>query len=512
MACSCHNLDMMEMQLSTDIVDKAVYGRAIVHLRDRKVRLPKFSELAAPNTIPLAIGKQLVGIGPDEPNALNLFRVHWFNGANRVCKVAVPEHLILPFEITGVRSPIIVALGTPFPMIGAHKVLAAYACLVPRLIRGEFDPIVQRAVWPSTGNYCRGGIAVSRILGCRGVAVLPEGMSVERFRWLESWISNPSDIVRTPGTESNVREIYEECEILSQEPTNVILNQFCEFGNYLVHRQCTGAALSAIIDAYQRTWPEARPAAFVAASGSSGTLGAGDALKENYGTKIVAVEALECPTLLYAGFGSHNIQGIGDKHIPFIHNVMNTDLVAGVSDESTDLLNVLFNGKVGLDYLGSRRNVNPAILQRFGELGLSSLANIIGAIKISKHLGLGEQDLVVTVATDGASLYESEREKTIKENLSGALDTISAAEIFGEHLSGIRSDHVMELNSRDRERIFNLGYYTWVEQRGESVDKFQERRKMSFWNSLLENLTVWDDMIEEFNGQTGMNDRALKGD
>ena len=92
---------------------------------------------------------------------------------------------MLPRELTGVDARIVVALGDRFPMIGAHKVLAAYGCLAPRLVTGQFDPTRQRAVWPSTGNYCRGGVAISRLLGCRGVAVLPEGMSRERFDWLE---------------------------------------------------------------------------------------------------------------------------------------------------------------------------------------------------------------------------------------------------------------------------------------------------------------------------------------
>ena len=102
-------------------------------------------------------------------------------------------------------------------MIGAHKVLAAYACLVPRLVTGQFDPAQDRAVWPSTGNYCRGGVAISRILGCRGVAVLPAGMSQERFDWLERWVADPADIIRTPGTESNVKEIYDKCAELARD-------------------------------------------------------------------------------------------------------------------------------------------------------------------------------------------------------------------------------------------------------------------------------------------------------
>ena len=252
---------------------------------------------------------------------------------------------MLPSELTGVPAPIVVLFGRRFPMIGAHKVLAAYACLVPRLVTGQFDPSHDRAVWPSTGNYCRGGVAISRILGCRGVAVLPAGMSRERFDWLQQWVAEPSDIIRTPGTESNVKEIYDKCAELARDRKNVILNQFSEFANYLIHYHCTGSAFDRVFGHLQQEHQDYRLAAFVCASGSAGTLGAGDRLKALHGSKIAAVEAIECPTMLYNGHGEHNIQGIGDKHIPLIHNVMNTDVVIGVSDAASDALNLLFGSE-----------------------------------------------------------------------------------------------------------------------------------------------------------------------
>ena len=268
------------------------------------------------------------------------------------------------------KARIVVALGCLFPMIRAHKVLAAYACLAPRLVSGRFDPTSQRAVWPSTGNYCRGGVAISKILGCRGVAVLPDGMSRERFDWLSQWVSAPDDIVRTPGTESNVKEIYDACAALARDPANDIVNQFSEFGNYLGHWRCTGPALETVFSSLRRT-QDLTLAGFVSASGSAGTLAAGDYLKAKHGTKIAVVEAVECPTLLMNGYGEHNIQGIGDKHVPLIHNVMNTDLVIGVSDQATDGLNAVFNTDVGRDYLARRLGVAPtrlAALDRFGPL------------------------------------------------------------------------------------------------------------------------------------------------
>src|SRR3990170_499214 len=225
-------------------VDERTVGR----FREAGIVLPTFEQLAEPSKIPQRILDDLAGVDPDAPHPLNLFRVHWFNGADRRSRIDVPEHAVLPPELTGVDARIIVALGDRFPMIGAHKVLAAYACLVERLVTGGFDPTTQRAVWPSTGNYCRGGVAISRIMGCRGVAVLPEGMSRERFEWLQEWVAEPEDVIRTPGTESNVREIYEECARLALDDANVILNQFSEFGNHLVHYACTGRALDHVLE------------------------------------------------------------------------------------------------------------------------------------------------------------------------------------------------------------------------------------------------------------------------
>ena len=221
--------------------------------------------------------------------------MHWHNGANRTDFVDVPEHLVLPPELTGVEARIVLALGNRFPLIEAHKVLAAYGCLVPRLVTGRFDPTSDRAVWPSTGNYCRGGVAISRLLGCHGVAVLPEGMSRERFAWLEQWVVEPGDIVRTPGTESNVKEIYDKCHELAEDPDNVILNQFAEFGNHIAHYLATGAALERVFESMREQEPALRLRAFVSATGSAGTIGAGDYLKERLGSLIVAVEAARVP-------------------------------------------------------------------------------------------------------------------------------------------------------------------------------------------------------------------------
>jgi cysteine synthase len=412
----------------------------------------------------------------------------------------VPGYVSLPRALTGVDAPILVALGDRFPMIQAHKVLAAYGCLVPRIVTGQFDPTSHRAVWPSTGNYCRGGVAISRILGCHGVAVLPAGMSRERFEWLEKWCLEPArDIVKTPGTESNVKEIYDECARIDRDPQSVIFNQFAEFANYLAHVNATGPALEAIFRAEQQKRPSLRLAAFTSATGSAGTLAAGDLLKERTGARIVAVEASECPTLLRNGYGEHNIQGIGDKHVPYIHNVMNTDLVAGVSDRATDALYVLFNSEAGRSYLRERQGVQEELLDQLSHFGFSGICNVLAAVKTAKLLRLGKDDAIVTVATDGSSLYPSEQAKILARDFPRGFDAVSAGETFGRFMLGQDTGDLLELGRLERERIFNLGYFTWVEQQGVPLAEFDARKQQSFWRELRAQTPAWDKLIEQLN-------------
>jgi len=495
---------MPTLGLEDHVVDQGVYDRTVARFRDARILLPTFAELADPTRIPGSIRKALESVEPDDAHPLNLFRVHWYNGADRRSVDDVPGYVVLPGALTGVEAPIVVAFGDRFPMIRAHKVLAAYGCLAPRIVTGQFDPTSHRAIWPSTGNYCRGGVAISRLMGCRGVAVLPEGMSRERFAWLEDWVSDPADIIATPGTESNVKEIYDKCAELSDDPLNIIFNQFSEFGNHLAHFQCTGTALGHVFDHMREKRPGLRLRAFVSASGSAGTLGTGDYLKEAYGARIVAVEALECPTILYNGFGEHNVQGIGDKHIPYIHNVHNTDLVAAITDRATDHLGLLFSSRAGLDYLAGHRRVPTEVLGVLGSFGLSSICNVLAAVKTAKYLDLGPDDVVVTVATDGAEMYESERTKLLSRDYPAGFGPEEAAGAFGRWMLAEGTDHLLETTRTDRERIFNLGYFTWVEQQGVSIEDFVARREQSFWSSLREKLAQWDEMIREFNSRSGV--------
>jgi cysteine synthase len=487
--------------LADRVVDGDALERTVERFRERGIMLPTFAELADPATFDHA---DAVGdADPHGADARNLWRVHWYNDLAGG-RVGVPDHVVLPRELTGVDSPIVVVFGDRFPMITTHKVLAAYACLAPRIVTGQFDPTHHRAIWPSTGNYARGGIAISRIMASRGVAILPEGMSQERFDWLERWCENPADdVIRTHGTESNVKEIYDACNTLALDPENFVLNQFSEFGNHLAHYAITGRAMAHVFDVVREESARTLSlAAFVSATGSAGTIAAGDRLKDEYGARIVAVEALECPTMLENGFGEHNIQGIGDKHIPLIHNVMNTDVVCAISDRATDELDVLFNTSAGRAYLADRKSIGADVIDALGHFGFSSTCNVLAAIKTAKLLDLGPDDAIVTVATDGGAMYPSERAKTLAGRFGGDFGAVDAGEVFGEHLADVTTEHTIECTEAERRRIFNLGYYTWVEQQGTPFDLFEQRRGQDFWRALRRYVGVWDEMITDFNART----------
>jgi cysteine synthase len=490
---------MRRLGLEHEVVDKAVYESSVRRFREAGVVMPTFAQLADPSSMPAELLADVAAADPDAPDPRNLFRAHWHNEADQSMPVPLPAHVVLPESLTGVPAPIVVLLGDRFPMIHSHKLIAAYGCLAPRIVTGQFDPATQRAVWPSTGNYCRGGVAISRVMRAHGVAVLPAGMSQERFDWLAAWVTAPDDIIRTPGTESNVKEIYDKCAELDRDPDTVIFNQFSEFGNHIGHYYLTGAAIARVFDDLATADPELRLAGFTSATGSAGAIAAGDYLKERYGTRIAAVEALECPTLLLNGFGEHNIQGIGDKHVPLIHNAMNTDFIVDISDRATDNLFVLFNTDAGKAQLRDRMGVPEPVIAQLRSFGFSSICNVLAAVKVAKQQGLGPKDVIATVATDGAEMYGSEIDRLVARDHGGSFDAAAAGEVRAAFLDGIDTAHMLECTHADRLRMFNLGYYTWVEQQGVTIEEFSARQSQDFWVETRAVVHRWDAMIDEFN-------------
>lgn len=474
----------------------AVLEKTVKLCRDRNVVIPTFRQLRDPSTAPASVRARLAKVAMHELDPANLFRITWKNDVATGLFGGVNAFEV-PREITGIDARIIGLVGKHFPT-GAHKVGAAFGCLAPRLVTGEFDPTSQKAVWPSTGNYCRGGAFDSALLGCTAVAILPEGMSAERFAWLESI---GAEVIATPGTESNVKEIYDKChEITRTRKDCMIFNQFAEFGNPTWHYHTTGPAIAEVFERVRGA--NGRLAGYVSATGSAGTIAAGDYLRKVFPlVRVAASEALQCPTLLENGFGEHRIEGIGDKHIPWVHNVRNTDLVVAIDDEDCMRLLRLFNEPAGRQQLLSG-GASPGAVEQLDLLGISGIANLLGAVKLAKYYELGRNDFVFTIFTDSVDLYRSRL--TELEAAHGKYTAVQAAMDLDRRLRGAATDHLRELNYRDRKALHNLKYFTWVEQQGKTSDELRRLWDPEFWDETFAQAADWDRLIEQFNQRTGL--------
>ena len=478
-------------------VNEEVLKRTIKRCRERNIIYPTFAQLKDPSLIPESICKRVKKVGLWDINSLNLFRITWKNNI-KTGLFGDLNYIEIPQCITGVKARIIGLVGKYFPT-GSHKVGAAFGCLIPRLVTGEFDPTSQKAVWPSTGNYCRGGAFDSVLLACTAVAILPEGMSRERFDWLKSI---GAEVIATPGTESNVKEIYDKCwEIRKTRKDCVIFNQFDEFGNSIWHYHCTGSAIEEVFNKLKKK--NSRLAGYISATGSAGTIAAGDYLKKKFPLmKVAASEALQCPTILFNGFGEHRIEGIGDKHIPWIHNVRNTDMIIDIDDENCMRLLRLFNEPAGKKILSSN-GVSREIIDSLELLGISSIGNLLAAIKFAKYYELDQNDIVITVFTDSAELYES---RLVELNQARGKYTESQGLVDLERdLKGIGIDYLKELNYYDRKSIHNFKYFTWVEQQGRNSEDLRRLWDPEFWDEMFSQVGEWDKLIIEFNRRVGLS-------
>lgn len=486
------------IQIIDKVENPSVVEKSARHFAEKGIILPTFAQMRNPELIPDSVRDRLKGIGLWERHPLNLFRITWKNEPVETGGLyGGVNFLELPSEMTGVRARIVVLLGKYFPT-GAHKVGAAYGCLVPRIVSGQFDPTYHKAVWPSTGNYCRGGAFDSDIMGCTAVAILPEGMSRERFAWLKEI---GAEVIATPGSESNVKEIYDKCwEIRRTRPDCVIFNQFDEFGNPAWHYNVTGPAIEEVFCGFNDD--RLRLAGFVSATGSAGTIAAGDFLKTLHPhLKVVASEALQCPTLLQNGFGEHRIEGIGDKHVPWVHNVRNTDVVTAIDDDDCMRLLRLFNEPDGQRRLAAC-GIDPEVIAKLPLMGISSLSNMLSAIKTAKYFEMTSDDVIFTLATDSVELYGSRVQELAEER--GAYNEIQAAVDFERCLLGSAVDHLKELTYPERKAIHNLKYFTWVEQQEKDIADLNALwYDHELWPRLFDQPRRWDEMIDDFNRLSG---------
>ncbi len=473
--------------------------RAVQRARERNIIIPTFAEQRNPELVPAKIKQELKGIGLWDVHPRNLYRITWKNepvaSGGRFGGV---NYIELPSSLTGTEARIFALVGKWFPT-GAHKVGAAFGCLVPRLVTGQFDPTTEKAVWPSTGNYCRGGAYDSALLACQSIAILPEGMSKERFEWLSTVAG---EVIATPGSESNVKEIFDKCwELRRSGQELMIFNQFEEFGNYLWHYDLTGHAMEEILQ--KELGPNDTFRGIALTTGSAGTIGCGDYLKQKYPTmKIAASEALQCPTLLQNGFGSHRIEGIGDKHVPWIHNVKNTDLITAIDDN--DVVNIvrLFNEPEGQAYL-AKKGVPAELIANLNLMGFSGIANMLSAVKMAKYYEMGKEDVLLVVLTDSMELYNTRIDEYQKD--FGPFTTADAAEAYAGSLMGETTDNMLELSEFERKRVHNLKYYTWVEQQGKTYEEILDQwDDPDYWTGFQGQLDEMDELIKEFNAKVGI--------
>ncbi len=484
-------------------IDLTVYPDRLEHAvkraRERNIVVPTYKQMKNPATAPAKVKEQLGRTGLWDVAPSNLFRITWKNqpvptGGG----FAGVNYLELPSSLTGTPARVIALLGKWFPT-GAHKVGAAFSCLVPRLVTGQFDPTTEKAVWPSTGNYCRGGAYDSALLACQSIAILPEGMSRERFEWLKKIAG---EVIATPGSESNVKEIFDKCkELRASGEDLMIFNQFEEFGNYLWHYDVTGHAMEEVLQ--KELGPKGAYRGVALTTGSAGTIACGDYMKQRFPTsKIVASEALQCPTLLNNGFGSHRIEGIGDKHVPWIHNIKNTDMVVAIDDNAVVNIMRLFNEPAGREFL-AKKGVPAALVNQLDLLGFSGIANMLSAVKFAKYYELGPSDVVLTIFTDSMELYQSRITEMRRE--MGEFTAQDAAEIYARYLQGVTTDNLQELTYTERKRIHNLKYYTWVEQQGKSYEEIQAQwYDPTYWTGYQEQVDEIDDLIQQFNARVGL--------
>jgi cysteine synthase len=422
---------------------------------------PTFAEMRDPGLVDPAVRAKAREARSRPLDPLNLWNLSWKADG------AVP-FTVLPEALTGVRAPIVVLSGRHFPT-GSHKVGPAYSILAEKQLDGVCAPGEHTLVFPSTGNFGIGGAWVGPRMGYRSLVVLPAEMSAERFERIRGY---GADVIATPGCESNVKEIYDKVRELRAEPANRILNQFEEFGNYRFHFHCTAAAAEEALGSLAL-----EAGAFVSAMGSAGTIAAGEALRRRHpGMPIVALEPVQCPTLYNAGFGGHRIEGIGDKHVTWIHNVWAIDLLLCIDDlECLEGLQLLQEGSATLESAG----VEPALARSWvGLFGMSGVCNVLGAIRAARHYGLGPRQAVLTVATDAFDRYPSVLRRLDEEQ--GPMDAERARRRLEIFRAG-ESRFWLEGTAQTRRRWHNQKYFTWVEQQGKTVAELRAQEDPAWW-------------------------------
>ena len=440
---------------------------------------PAYDEMLDPRLIDGTVrARALAALNENELDPVNLFNITWKNAANDVRKI------VLPRALTGIDANVVVMLGCGFPS-GSHKVGAAYSTLIEGLVDGEIVPGQHTILGPSTGNFGIGTAYISKLLGFRAIIIMPAGMSKERYERIQKY---GGELELTPGSESDVILTLEKTRELMKDPKNKALAQFELFPNYRFHRHVTGGSA---IDAVKGVG-NGRIAGFVSAPGSAGTIAAADQVKLAFPeAKVAALEPYECSTLANGGRGQHRIEGIGDKMCTLIHNVLNTDFVILIRDEETvQGVKVFHDAADALARMGVEREFALGLRNLFGPSGI---CNVLGAIKLAKHLRLGAGDNVVTVATDGFDRYQSVLDEMNERycDLTAAVLDRWARNIFLE----ATTDGIFDFGaSANKERLFLQKESDWLKF-GYTKEFLGSMREQGFWDAQYAKVQEYDRKI-----------------
>jgi cysteine synthase len=428
---------------------------------------PTYDEMLDPSLLGKDVrAKAVAALKQNELDPINLFNITWKDTTNQVRKIVLPQAL------TGIDANIVVMLGNGFPS-GSHKVGPAYSTLIEELVDGEIDPKVHTILGPSTGNFGIGTAYISKLLGFRAIVIMPDNMSKERYERIKRY---GGELELTPGSESDVILTLEKTRELMKNPKNKALAQFELFPNYRFHRHVTGnSAIEAV-----KGVGNGRIAGFTSAPGSAGTLAAGDQIKVAFPeAKVAALEPYECSTLANGGRGQHRIEGIGDKMCTLIHNILNTDFVILIKDEETvQGVKIFHDGVDELVQMGVDRNFALSLRELFGPSGI---CNVLGAIKLAKHLRLGPGDNVVTIATDGFDRYNSVLEELNSRYLELAPQVLNrwTHDIF----LGATDEHVFDFRKLSaKEQLFKQKENDWLKF-GYSKAFLDSMRNQAFWDA-----------------------------
>jgi cysteine synthase len=440
---------------------------------NRAILGPTFEEMLHPDSLDPDVRLRAGRAATESPlDPINLYNISWRAADGKI------RYEVLPAELTGVDATIVVLYGRDFPT-GSHKVGAAYSVLAEALLSGRVDLEKQTVVWPSTGNYGIGGAWVGGRIGAGSIVVLPEGMTRERFERIESY---GAQVIKTPGSESNVKEIYDKTRELRRNPEIHILNQFEEMGNYRFHYGVTGNTIAELAaELKDRGLGNGRVAAFCSAMGSAGTIAAGDRLKQIWPElRIVGLEPVQCPTLFNNGYGAHDIQGIGDKHVTWIHNVLNLDAIMCLDDVECKKGLQMLTSEAGQQTLARCYGVQEAKARKLATIfGISGVCNTLGAIKTAKHYLLGKGDLIVTVCTDAIDRYHSLMVEMGR--VYGEIDEARALAYVEAIFHGAKTDWIKDGTPDVRRQWHNLKYFSWVEQQGKAVEELEAQRDPEWW-------------------------------